>query len=73
MQLIIIMSFQRIGVQNGNCELRRRTKFDLLRPLKVEIYNQNPRVEVFYDLLSTKTLKKLGRQSPPLIMTLLLL
>ena len=34
---------------------------DLLRPQRVEIYSQNPRVEVFYDLITPNSVNKLTK------------
>ena len=36
----------------GKCELRADAPRDLLMPQKVEIYKQNPRIEVYHDVIS---------------------
>ena len=37
----------------GKCELRSDIPIDLLMPQKVEIYKQNPRIEVYHDVISS--------------------
>ena len=38
----------------GKCELRADAPNDLLMPRKVEIYSQNPRIELHHDLISSE-------------------
>lgn len=37
----------------GKCEFRSNALSDLLMPWKVEIYSQNPRIEIHHDLISS--------------------
>ena len=38
----------------GKCELRADAPCDLLMPRKVEIYSQNPKIELHHDLISSE-------------------